>query len=70
MIAGAYTLDLYCDNHEWMDDIHDFDEFPHQFVSETKGECFRKARKQGWLINVKMNKVLCPKCSGKLKGKP
>ena len=76
MIAGAYSLDLYCDNAEgsWRgrsrDDYgHVYDEFPHNFTAETRQECIKQARDNGWLVNYYKNKDLCPKCSKKAKGK-
>ncbi len=61
MLAGGYTLDLYCDNQEVTD--HKYGEFPHQYVHELGSTCRRRARKDGWLI--KPGRQLCPQCSGK-----
>lgn len=71
MMAGAYTLDLYCDaaryNERGKDSNpnHAHDEFPHQFVEHDRAQAFRAARRRGWLISDK--RQLCPKCSGKRK---
>lgn len=58
MIAGCYTLDLYCDNYDCMDK-----DFPHQYINELGNVCRSNARKDGWFIGKE--KQLCPKCSGK-----
>jgi hypothetical protein len=71
MIAGAYTLDLYCENNQpkhggFTDDFgHTFDEFPHTYVAQTRQECITQARKNGWLVNWHKDRALCPKCSKK-----
>jgi hypothetical protein len=62
MIAGCYTLDLYCD---YEDRAHPSFYFPHQFFGETYGECARQARRSGWTIGPKRSKAICPLCSGK-----
>jgi hypothetical protein len=60
----GYTLALYCDNDTWPDDIHEFKEFPHEYVGMEAGSVHRnRARKDGWIIGK--DRVLCPKCSGK-----
>ncbi len=59
MIAGCYTLDLYCDEES---PDHVYDEFPHQYTHEFGSTCRRKARKDGWHISKDLQ--LCPKCSG------
>ena len=66
MIVGCFTLDLYCDNPS-NDNNHEYKEFPHQYTGETRAICYRKARKQGWLIG--RTKCYCPKCSGKGKSR-
>jgi hypothetical protein len=63
MIAGCYTLDLYCD---YEDRAHPSFYFPHQFFGETYGECARQARRSGWTIGPKRSKAICPLCSGKV----
>lgn len=70
MIVGGYTLDLYCDNSEIKAGEvtdrhgHDFQEFPHQFYAETGEACRRKARKQGWRLDMRgAGKAYCPKCT-------
>jgi len=76
MMAGGYTLDLYCDNKGegfydiWKGDSlydkfgHQHNEFPHQFYNEFGSTCRRLARISGWYIG--REKQLCPKCSGKV----
>ena len=59
VLAGAYCLNLYCD-HE--NDQHGFREFPHEFTSETGGECRREARARGWKIH-RDGTATCPKCT-------
>lgn len=64
MIAGGYTLDLYCDK---SNELHAYDEFPHTFISDEKNGktlCFREARKAGWKI-TRDRTAICPKCNGK-----
>lgn len=63
MIVGGYSLDLYCDNEETKN--HPYNYFPHQYAGNTRGECFRDARKDGWILNYYKNKAICPLCSGK-----
>lgn len=71
MWAGAYALDLYCDNEDpdrkgaLTDKFgHMYNEFPHQFSAETGAECRKAARKKGWIIKSD-GTAICPKCSGK-----
>ncbi len=65
MMAGCYSLDLYCDNAgTFPDGIHAFDEFPHQFTHELGSVCRARAKAAGWLFQ-RDGKTLCPKCSGK-----
>lgn len=77
-IASCYSMDLYCDNLKVADPlavaetpadgVHYFNEFPHQYIGETFGECARQARDAGWLFRRDRVTVLCPKCSGKNPG--
>ena len=74
-IVGCYSLDLYCENYD-MANFHEVDkfghrynDFPHQWTGYDRAECFRKARKAGWVINVHKHTAYCPKCSGKYKKK-
>ena len=70
MIAGGYTLDLYCDNAEprkWGDALvdrfgHKAGDFPKQYFGELGATCRQQARRVGWLIG-KGGRALCPKCN-------
>jgi hypothetical protein len=61
MLAGAYTLDLYCDNPDCPDDRGN----PWQYFAELGTTARREARDAGWIITP--DKQICPKCSGKKK---
>lgn len=66
MIVGCYTLDLYCAKQgEYDDGIHEYKEFPHEYTSELGTKARWKARRDGWILNLKTGVALCPKCSGK-----
>lgn len=72
--ASCYTLDVYCDNTDFapfgssqyggMDQNtkHSFLEFPHQYTGETRGECVRKARRDGWVFH-RDGRHSCPACN-------
>ena len=70
-IVGCYSLDLYCENfdiyeREVEDKFgHRYDDFPDEFTGYDRAECFRNARKAGWVINVRKHTAYCPKCSHK-----
>jgi len=74
MIAGTYTLDLYCENKDpaartMIDNFgHRHGEFPHQYTGEMGSDCRARARRAGWKLNLKTGEAWCPKCSGKLGG--
>lgn len=72
MIAGTYTLHLYCDNisdeEKHRGGYYDFDDgtkFPEEFVADGK-DCYhsvrRMAKKAGWKLN-RNNTAICPKCN-------
>lgn len=69
MIVRGYSMDLYCENaHElrgtgYGGDIHDYNEFPKTYAGETRAECVREARADGWKINIKAGTCICPKCT-------
>lgn len=65
MFVGAYSLDLYCDNFDYSGQVHEYGEFPHQYVGRAWGEVARMARRDGWVINNKSGRCICPKCSKK-----
>lgn len=77
MIAACYSMDLYCRHvqpaagpvperpmNQGGEDArgHAYDEFPHQFLGETWGECKRKAQSIGWVFG-RDGDVTCPACS-------
>lgn len=76
MIAGCYSLDLYCRNYMptigesqkecLLVDQNGLHNFPKIFAGHTEGECKRQARKLGWSFQ-RDNDVTCPACNGKLK---
>lgn len=69
MIAGCYSLDLYCENSDreprsWPDKHgHEWNEFPWQYTDEEGRVCRTRARLAGWSINLKTRTALCPKCN-------
>lgn len=69
MIAGCYSLDLYCDNVDhkapaWPDKRgHQWGEFPHQYTGEFGADCMARAKLAGWKINRKTGAALCPNCN-------
>lgn len=73
MIAGCYTLDLYCERREGLSyeedrKLHEHNEFPHQFSHELGSACRAAARKKGWILNLKEGTAICPRCAKKEKG--
>jgi hypothetical protein len=40
--VGCYSLDLYCDH---ANDAHGWEEFPHQYIGKTYGECSKTPEK-------------------------
>lgn len=64
MIAGCYTLDLYCDDND-EDGMHAYGEFPKQYTSEHGTKARRAARRNGWVINMVNGTAICPKHSRK-----
>lgn len=70
MIAGSYSLDLYCENYNsrgpWPDQHgHTFNAFPAQYTHELGSKCRQAARRKGWLL-MRDGRAYCPLCSGKL----
>lgn len=66
MYAGCYTLDIYCDH-------QNHPQYPKrgkwhntQYTGETKAECIRKARKDGWIFHKDRTQT-CPECAVKRK---
>lgn len=67
MIAGCYSLDLYCENYNgkgpWPDEHgHGFDTFPKQYIDEFGSACRRMARADGWVLRQD-GKAYCPTCN-------
>lgn len=68
MIAGCYSLDLYCENskpsQDWPDKHgHTWGSFPWQYADELGSVCRARARRAGWIINRKTGVALCPNCN-------
>ena len=63
MIVGCYDLHLYCDANGCP--LTKELKMPRQYTGPTLGYCLRDARKDGWRVNVRKDKAICPKCSGK-----
>lgn len=61
MMAGAYTLDLYCDGVACVEGPA-WKAAKAQYVGETKAEAFRKAKRAGWGLGSWTEAVLCPSC--------
>jgi hypothetical protein len=66
VIAGCYTLHLYCENYD--PNVsgcngHRYDEFPHQFYDELGSVCRPQAKRAGWSVNYKTGRAICPKCT-------
>lgn len=59
MIAGCYSLDLYCDALV----PHALGAFPAQYTAETGAVCRDEARADGWRIHLRYNLAICPKCA-------
>lgn len=64
MEASGYELLLYCDVCAIIRVPSVTEWWATQYTGETRGECVRQARNQGWLISGR-NKHLCPNHSGK-----
>jgi hypothetical protein len=66
MIAGCYSLHLYCDNYT-IESVqrgeHEFEEFPHEYTDELGSKCRAEARRDGWKFNWKHGAAICPKCN-------
>ncbi len=70
MIAGCYTLHLYCDNYDSTVlgcNGHEYNEFPHQYHAELGSTCRAKARAAGWQVNYKTGEAICPRCNNAAK---
>ena len=67
MYAGAYTLDLYCENYKQCKDPGTVGYKPTQYIEHHRATAFRKARKDGWRINTRKGTCYCPKCNREMK---
>lgn len=60
MIAGGYTLHLYCDYCDTNQRSGSM--VPDEFFAETGGECRKNARKRGWRLDWSAGLAKCPAC--------
>lgn len=60
MIAGCYSLDLYCDYCDR--NTCTGSNRPDKFNAETGGECRKNARKRGWRLDWSAGLAKCPAC--------
>jgi hypothetical protein len=65
MIAGCYTLDLYCDTPGCPMGRCEDGAPPFQATDEKGSTCRKKARQAGWWLNNKSGAALCPSCAAK-----
>lgn len=64
MIVGCYTLDLYCDGPDHYKDGLDFAKTDvYQFTAQNGSAARREARREGWLLDEKADRALCPRCA-------
>lgn len=56
MIAGCYTAHFYCD----VDGCHSRLEVG-DGQTQTAGDCYTVARREGWTLNQKKTEAYCPK---------
>jgi hypothetical protein len=73
MIAGCYSVDLYCDNADPASEGRRgvckgpaYKPNPDAYTGETEGECLRQARRDGWTFTrTRPRFAYCPACSNK-----
>lgn len=66
MIVGGYALDLYCENAtEPFDSVHPYQEFPHSYQHEYGCSARKRARRDGWRLNLIKGTAICPECTKK-----
>ena len=67
MMAGGYTLDLYCIHMGEFPDAagHPYGYFPKQFFGETFSACMKQAKQAGWRYTRTKEDVICPLCVAK-----
>lgn len=61
MLAGGYTLDLYCDGEGCLHGQYEMYPAKQTFFAEHGSACRRLARRQGWKF-LPEGDMLCPKC--------
>jgi hypothetical protein len=62
MIVGCFSLHLYCDSESHVE-THGYP--TPEYTGETRAECYRQARKDGWAIVAPLRLAYCPKCAVK-----
>ena len=67
MIVGCYTMDLYCDVEGCTYNNRGGLCEPDQFTGLTVSECRRKARAEGWRLDIRTGMAtpqiaVCPEC--------
>lgn len=63
MIIGCYVLTLYCDETGCPCSKYGPGGYaPAQYYAETGSKCRANARRDGWLVDLKRNRCLCPQC--------
>lgn len=62
MIVGGYTMHLYCDNDETR---HPSKLHGKAYYGRTFTGCARQARQDGWFIEKRAGRVICPMCRKK-----
>jgi 5-methylcytosine-specific restriction endonuclease McrA len=60
-IYANFDLRLWCDNNNLVHKRR----FPDYYSGDNKTEAFRKARNDGWKINIKNDVAICPECNDK-----
>ena len=69
VIVGCYSLDLYCDAEGCTTPrphLGDRSCGPHaEYTHELGAECRRRARKAGWVLNVREGTAVCPTCAAR-----
>jgi hypothetical protein len=75
MLVGCFTLDLYCDDPRHtqasvagmtQEQYQTYmSNSPGQFTGERRSDCYREARRCGWVIKPLSHKAYCPLHNGK-----
>ena len=65
MIVGGYSMDLYCDKAGCNNGHRGSNMGEVQYVGETRSECVREARRDGWRFSRSKSpkEAYCPECS-------